>query len=107
MKPTLSKKLQDKITRIEENFDHTELQFMADAIFEAAACYWLGLDEDDFCLQSSGGGEMLVFGGTNRLRWTPWQGFQPDRSYCTPSFLANFDRIGPVPGAVVKGTSPA
>lgn len=43
----------------------------------------------DFCLQH-GTGASFVFGGTNRLVWTPLGGFKPDRPYCTANFLAQF-----------------
>lgn len=82
----LSEKLEGKITRILEGFDSTMPEFIVYEIFQAAAEHWLGSDEDDFCLQSSGG-ESLIFGGTNRLRWTARHGFVPDASYCTAGFI--------------------
>ena len=41
---------------------------------------------DDFCLQHVGA-ESLVFGGTNRLIWSPLRSFFPDPTYCTKRFL--------------------
>lgn len=50
--------------------------------------------EDDFCVQHIGF-PGAVFGGTNRLLWTPSRGFRPDHTYCTPRFLHEyFDRYG-------------
>lgn len=46
---------------------------------------------DDFCVQSVSG-PVIVFGGTNRVRWHPDFGFQPDRWYCTQRFLDAWDR---------------
>ena len=45
--------------------------------------------EHDFCIQCVEG--VAVFGGTNRLLWSPAFGFRPDKSYCTKEFLAKFD----------------
>lgn len=67
------------------------------SIVEAAAHYWEQSDADDFCVQSFSG-EAIVFGGTNRLIWTPAHGFRPDRSYCTPKFYEHALYLGPVPG---------
>ena len=68
---------------------------VADALAQAAARYFEEC-EDDFCVQDAGG-EVLVFGGTNRLLWTPARGFYPDRSYCTENFLQHYAAIGRVP----------
>lgn len=66
------------------------------AVVSAAASYWDGLDPDDFCVQhvSDVG---LIFGSSNRLRWSPETGFAPIRSSCTDRFLKNYDSIGPMP----------
>lgn len=66
----------------------------------AASRYWdaEGVSPDDFCLQGVGP-ECVVFGGTNRLVWSPERGFRPDRSYCNPAFLARCDALGPLPKA--------
>jgi hypothetical protein len=68
------------------------------AIASAAARYWDadGIDADDFCVQHVGI-ETVVFGATNRLVWSPTRGFWPDRSYCTPAFLARCEALGPLP----------
>lgn len=54
-------------------------------IFVKAGC------PDDFCLQLANW-DVLVFGGTNRLKWTPKHGFYPDRGYCSQKFLDSFDK---------------
>jgi hypothetical protein len=53
---------------------------MAQEIFEACNA------GNDFCHQTG-----LVFGGTNRIKLTT-RGWVADRSYCTPQFLAAFDK---------------
>ena len=58
----------------------------AQEIFEGAGC------PSDFCLQLATD-EVLVFGGTNRLKWDAVAGFYPDRSYCTEKFLTAFDWV--------------
>ena len=66
-------------------------------VYEEAGC------PNDFCIQSMDGFTTevpLIFGGTNRLLWTPWKGFVPDVSYCNDGFLdacakcehVNYDR---------------
>lgn len=45
--------------------------------------------EDDFCVQHVG--QSTVFGGTNRLIWSPKHGWQPDRQLCTERFLNAYD----------------
>jgi len=74
------------------------------AVVEAAASYWdaPGVDHRDFGLQS-GGGDVLVFGGSNRLVWTPSRGFVPDRALCSAAFLKNYAAVGPLPGAARSG----
>ncbi len=67
-------------------------------IVEAAAEYWRGGDPYDFCVQHVSP-DCIVFGGTNRLVWSPGRGFQPSRSHCTPAFLARCAAIGPLPRA--------
>jgi len=46
---------------------------------------------DDFCIQHVG--QVAVFGGCNRLLFSPLNGFYPDRSYCTEKFLEAWDRL--------------
>ena len=51
-------------------------------IFEKLGC------EDDFCIQYVGGSS-VVFGGVNRLLWTPRFGFKLDPA-SNPEFVAGF-----------------
>jgi hypothetical protein len=75
---------------------HDKAKTLLEQITEAAARYWEGI-RGDFCAQHYNG-EVIVFGSSNRLIYTPHGGFRPDRSYCTEQFLANCDRLGPYPG---------
>jgi len=61
-------------------------------IIEAAATYFEECPED-FCLQNFNGYDCFVFGGTNRLIWTPLRGFKPDPSYCTKQFLDHATKV--------------
>jgi hypothetical protein len=45
--------------------------------------------ESDFCLQAIG--SRVVFGGTNRVFFSPLQGFTIDPDYCTPNFRKLFE----------------
>lgn len=73
--------------------------FLLSRLIHAATTYWrYTSDVTDFCVQHIGT-ETVVFGGTNRLVWSPFAGFVPDRAYCTEKFLAHYATIGPNPGA--------
>lgn len=45
--------------------------------------------EDDFCVQHVTP-VSAVFGGTNRVIWTPANGFRIDESFCTSRFKARW-----------------
>jgi hypothetical protein len=90
---TIQKKLEEIQLRYQDE-EHLVLWF---DIFEAASRYWEE-NPDDFCVQSFEGGETIVFGGLNRLIWSPFTGFQADRSYCSKKFLERYDKLGPNPG---------
>lgn len=92
----LSRKLEEKLAGIVAD-EPGDLKYLYFEVMRWAAFYWSGLNEDDFCLQSCPG-DTLVFGGLNRLVWRPQLGYVADRSYCSPQFLARYDRIGPLPG---------
>ena len=99
MRPPLSKKLEDKVDAELERVVGTLSVPMAMVMFEVvrwAACYWHGVSDDDFCIQSVGE-TTIVFGGTNRLVWSPSAGYRPDRSYCTQSFLHRWEQLGRLP----------
>ena len=80
----------EKITeRLTEEIQCGEL---ADMIVEAASEYFKECPED-FCVQSVGF-SYIIFGGTNRLIWSP-EGFSPDVSYCTQKFLQHYHKLSP------------
>jgi hypothetical protein len=54
----------------------------------AAAAEFFKFCPDDFGIQHINDG-VIIFGGTNRLIWTP-HGFRPDPPYCSPRFLEQF-----------------
>jgi hypothetical protein len=41
---------------------------------------------DDFCIQDDAG-EVVIFGGTNRLIWSVFKGFSIDEGSCTKKFI--------------------
>jgi len=93
----LSHKLESKASDIVRGSNYGYFEVMLYEIVRWAAWYWTGLNEDDFGLQSFSG-DVIVFGGFNRLVWRPQHGYIADRDYCSPRFLANYDSIGPLPG---------
>ena len=68
------------------------------SLTKAASIYFVHCP-DDFCIQHVGA-EVVIFGGTNRLRWSPAHGFVPDPLYCTENFMVTYKGIGPIPGSV-------
>jgi hypothetical protein len=69
------------------------------SIIEAAKKYWDYSDaaSRDFCMQHTSG-TSIVFGGVNRITWTARNGFQVHPNSCSPEFLENYYKIGPLPG---------
>lgn len=66
------------------------LELLAEIVAQASNFWYAdGIDPGDFCLQSNptSFSGAIVFGGTNRLIWSPRNGFHPDQSYCNPRFL--------------------
>lgn len=48
----------------------------------------------DYCVQSIGAmGDIIVFGGHNRVQWSVERGFQLWLSSCTPDFIAHAKKI--------------
>lgn len=74
------------------------IMMLIHALVTAAARYWTRVDPTDFCVQMVTP-DCIVFGGVNRLIWSPAHGFKPDRSYCTPAFLETCDSLGRAPGS--------
>lgn len=67
-------------------------QLLGEAVLEAAEELFLiaGCPED-FCIQHISG-DTAIFGGFNRVIWTPMKGFRLDPSYCTVGFV---NAVGP------------
>lgn len=104
MRAELGARLMRRALAVGERFvgGDTRLGDAAILLYEVvlqAAVYWdaPGLDPDDFCVQHVGL-DALVFGGRNRLVWSPAYGYRPDRRDCTAAFLARCDALGPLPG---------
>jgi hypothetical protein len=45
----------------------------------------------DFCIQTVG--SVVVFGGTNRLCFSPFKGFYLDEKFCTENFIRKFNEL--------------
>jgi hypothetical protein len=45
----------------------------------------------DFCIQTVG--SVVVFGGTNRLCFSPFKGFYLDEKFCTENFIKKFNEL--------------
>lgn len=68
-----------------------EIRDLGVAVFEAAQSIFSDCQaEEDFGVQYTGSSS-AVFGGHNRVCWTPRLGFYPDRPYCTERFLRLYD----------------
>ena len=46
----------------------------------------------DFCIQHVSY-ECIIFGGTNRLKWSVRKGFTVLEKYCTPSFIEHAKKV--------------
>jgi len=60
-------------------------------VVEGAAMYFKDYPRD-FGIQHSSS-NTIVFGGSNRLIWSPVSGYSADRSYCSSLFLMNHDKL--------------
>jgi len=70
-----------------------DAEFFAIILVETAAEFFALSPSmaDDFGLQSGDlYGGVVVFGGTNRLKWSLKHGFVADVSYCTERFLSRY-----------------
>lgn len=63
---------------------------LLEAIADAAANFFEDTPED-FCVHHVTY-DTIVFGGTNRLIWSPHQGFRPDAEHCSKEFLLHWQR---------------
>ncbi len=78
-----------------ERLAETEGPGIVAAIVEAASLYWTE-NPGDFCVQSTGVGT-IVFGGSNRVRWSATRGFVLLEQH-SPPFAEHFARVGsPLP----------
>jgi hypothetical protein len=90
--------IQDRINSVANELNkHIDNEMLSYLVAESAGYYWEGIQADDFGLQVFDT-EYIVFGGVNRIVWSPANGFRPDRSYCTARFLKRYESIGPLPG---------
>lgn len=60
--------------------------YRAEDIFERCSA------SSDFCIQSIHE-NCVIFGSTNRLKFSAKFGWVPERSYCTPGFLEKYDKL--------------
>jgi ribosomal protein S21 len=65
-------------------------------VVEGASAYWAD-NPSDFGLQSAQPEKEIVFGGWNRVTFTPGGGYQIQRYACTDEFIARYLMIGPNP----------
>jgi hypothetical protein len=91
MKPELEQRCQEICDKFIDSFksdDEVEVQcaYIFLSIIRAAAEFWENSDPLDFCIQHNSG-EVIVFGGWNRLCWTAQRGFYPSVSHCNSTFL--------------------
>lgn len=67
-----------------------QLQELGIMVFEAASELFDKMGySGDFCVQSIGF-NCIVFGGTNRVIWSPVNGFSLDVGYCSDKFIKAF-----------------
>jgi len=89
--------LERAIIEASERLAEAEAPLIAAAVVEAAALYWAE-NPGDFGVQSASGG-VIVFGGSNRVRWSPLTGFVLLDQH-SPPFAEHFARVGaPLPRA--------
>lgn len=70
-------------------------------VVEGAAAYWAD-NPADFIIQAAEGGKAVVFGGYNRITWTPAGGYQIHRYSCSDAFITRYLSIGPNPAGYVE-----
>ena len=78
----LTDELNKAMDRVIQQLDSSQV---VGALIERALWFFEECPED-FCVQLQTGGG-VVFGGTNRVTWTPTCGLWPEPSYCTSKFL--------------------
>jgi hypothetical protein len=82
-----------KAFRVEDNDNVSTLLWY---VVEGASVYWAD-KSSDFALQSAEPGKAIVFGGWNRITYTPGGGYQLHRYSSTDDFITRYLMIGPNP----------
>jgi hypothetical protein len=82
-----------KAFRVEDNDNVSTLLWY---VVEGASVYWAD-KPSDFALQSAEPGKAIVFGGWNRITYTPGGGYQLHRYSSTDDFITRYLMIGPNP----------
>jgi len=72
---------------------YADLEGLGGCLHEAALEVWLagGLPEKDFCVQAIG--SCAVFGGLNRVQWSPEFGFRLFRSHSLPETVSKWIEV--------------
>ncbi len=80
-----------KETEVYEQISEDDHCHIVMSIVHAAARYFEKCPED-FCIQHVAA-VSIIFGGTNRLIWSPVSGFRYDEPYCRPEFIAHYKEL--------------
>jgi hypothetical protein len=67
------------------------LDSIAEMVIVDASKFWEE-EPEDFCVQHVAA-TSIIFGGRNRIVWTPSRGFVIDLPYCGPAFIEHFRKI--------------
>ena len=86
-----SKALNEVVAEELERIDPADQEQLVFSVIDTAATFFEGFDTD-FGIQYRDS-DNIIFGGLNRIVWSPLKGFRIDRDYCTPDFIAQFDKI--------------
>lgn len=74
--------------------DNVSLPELVEALASAAYCRFVNAGaKSDFCVQYVGP-NCILFGGTNRVKWDPFSGFQLEESHCTKNFIDRWKELG-------------
>lgn len=63
-----------------------------DYLAEIAKKFW-AICPYDFCVQYDNFPISIVYGGTNRVVWSPKHGFWVDKPYCSDRFIEHFEKV--------------
>lgn len=95
------KRVYESLCEIRETVVDSEAAVLLWHVVEGASVYWAE-NPMDFILQSGDGGNTVVFGGYNRITWSPAGGYQMHRYSCTEAFIERYLSIGPNPAGYVE-----